>query len=233
METISLAVTNRTTAGKGPARRARREGQLPGVLYGMGKSQSIVVDPRPILKLLLEEGGRNRVLTLSGSGVEGKQALIKDYQVDPVKRNLLHVDLLEIDPNRKIEVTIKLNFVGRPVGVADGGVMNIIEREIAVKCLATKIPKHIDVDVSALKIGAAIHLDELTLPEGLEKTSHMNPTLVTVVPPTKEEEAAPALAEAAAPEVITEKKPAEGEAAEGEAGAKPEAKADKGAEKKK
>jgi large subunit ribosomal protein L25 len=213
MENISLDVTNRTVTGKGPARQARRAGKLPGVLYGRGQSRGVTVDPKPILKLLLEEGGRNRVLLLKGDGLEGKQALIKDYQIDPVKRTLLHVDLLEIDPNRKIEVTVKLNFVGRAIGVADGGVMNIIEREIPVKCLVTNIPKNIDIDVTSLKIGGSIHLDELMLPEGVEKVGQSNATLVTVVPPTKEEEAAPALAEAAAPEVITEKKPAEGDAA--------------------
>lgn len=232
MEANSLEITNRTTAGKGPARRARAEGKLPGVLYGLGKSQSVTVDPRPIHKLLLTEGGRNQVLTLKGAGLDGKQAMIKDYQIDPVKRSLLHVDLLEIDPKKKIEVTVALNFVGRAVGVADGGVMNIIERTIPVKCFVTSIPKHIDIDVTALKIGGSIHMDELTLPEGVESATHTNPTLVTVVPPTKEEEAAPALTEAAAPEVITAKAPAEGEAA-AEGGAKPDAKADaKGGDKK-
>ena len=213
MENLSLELTSRTTTGKGPARQARRAGKLPGVLYGLGKSQSVILDPRLIQKLLLQEGGRNSVLALKGEGVDGKSAMIKDFQIDPVKRTLLHVDLLEIDPKAKIEVTVKLNFVGRAVGVADGGVMNIIERQISVKCLISNIPQHIDIDVTALKIGGSIHLDELALPEGVERTSHTNPTLVTVVPPTKEEDAAPALTEAAAPEVITEKKPAEGEAA--------------------
>lgn len=214
MENLSLELTSRTTTGKGPARQARRAGKLPGVLYGMGKSQGVTLEPKLIQKLLLQEGGRNSILTLKGDGgFDGKSAMIKDFQIDPVKRTLLHVDLLEIDPKAKIEVTVKLNFVGKAIGVADGGVMNIIEREIAVKCFISNIPQHIDIDVSALKIGGSIHLDELSLPEGVEKTSHINPTLITVVPPTKEEEAAPALAEAAAPEVITEKKPAEGDAA--------------------
>ncbi len=224
MENLTLELTSRTTTGKGPARQARRAGKLPGVLYGLGKSQGVTLEPKLIQKLLLEEGGRNRVLSLKGTGLDGKSAMIKDFQIDPVKRVLLHVDLLEIDPKAKIEVTVKLNFVGKAAGVADGGVVNIIEREISVKCFISNIPQHIDIDVSALKIGGSIHLDELALPEGVEKTSHNNPTLVTVVPPTKEEEAAPALAEAAAPEVITEKKPAEGDAAaaagDGKAGEK-------------
>lgn len=226
MENNSLEVSSRTTTGKGPARAARREGKLPGVLYGLGKSQGVTVDPKPVLKLLMEEGGRNKVLTLKGDGaLNGKTAMIKDYQIDPVKRNLLHVDLLEIDPNKKIEVTVKLNFVGKAIGVADGGVMNIIERDITIKCLVTNIPKHIDIDVTSLKIAGSIHLDELALPEGVEKVTQGNPTLVTVVPPAKEDEAAAVLTEAAAPEVITEKKPAEGDAAAADAKA--------GADKKK
>ena len=229
METISLEVTERFTTGKGPARQARRAGKLPAVLYGMKKSKGVTVDPRPIRTLLMKSGGRNSVMHLKGQGFDGKQAMIKDFQIDPVKRTLLHVDLLEIDPNAKIDVTIPLSFIGRATGVADGGVMNIIERQIVVRCFATAIPDKIEVDVTALKIGGSIHLDELQLPEGLDKVSHTNPTLVTVVPPTKEEEAAPALAEAAAPEVITEKKPAEGEAAAGDA----KAEAKPAAEKKK
>ncbi|NBT58314.1 50S ribosomal protein L25 [bacterium] len=223
MEQLNLSVEMRQGTGKGVNRKLRAIGKLPGVVYGLGKNVNISVDPRPIKKLLLEEGGRNKTLTLKGEGVDGRFALIKDYCVDPVSRELLHVDLLEIDINKKIDVTVQLNFVGKAAGVGEGGVLNIVERTVMVRCLPTAIPKHIDVDVSALQIGHSIHLDELTLPAGVEKVSHTNPTLVGVVPPAKEEEAAPALAASAEPEVITAKKPE----AEGEAGA------DKKEEKKK
>jgi len=206
MEQQTLSVETRQEKGKGISRRLRRAGKLPGVLYGLGHNVSVVVDPKSIHKLLLTEGGKNQIFNLLGSGVEGKHALVKDYQIDPVSRQLLHVDLLEIDVNKKITVTVTLNFTGKAVGVADGGVLNIVERDIEVKCLPNRIPSHIDVDVTALKIGASFHLDELSLPEGIEKASHTNPTLVTVVPPTKEEEAAPSLAPTAEPEVITAKK---------------------------
>ena len=215
MEQINLTVEMRQGTGKGANRKLRAVGKLPGVVYGLGKNLNISVDPRPIKKLLLEEGGRNKTLNLQGEGLQGRFALIKDYLVDPVSRNLLHVDLLEIDINKKIDVTVPLNFVGKALGVAEGGVLNIVERTVMVRCLPIAIPKHIDVDVSSLQIGDSIHLDQLVLPEGVEKVSHTNPTLVGVVPPTKEEEAAPPLTAAAEPEVITAKKPeAEGEAAE-------------------
>jgi large subunit ribosomal protein L25 len=124
--------------------------------------------------------------------------------------------LLEIDINKKIQVTVKLNFVGKAAGAADGGVLNIVEREIEVSAFPNRIPKSIDVDVSALTIGDSLHLDGVKLPEGVEASSHSNPTLCALVPPAKEEDAAPSLTPAAEPEVITAKAPAEGEAAAGE-----------------
>jgi|694.fasta_scaffold28245_6 large subunit ribosomal protein L25 len=223
MEQLNLNVELRNGTGKSVTRKLRAMGKLPGVVYGLGKNMLITVDPRPVKKLLLEEGGRNKTLNLKGEGLEGRYALIKDYMVDPVSRQLLHVDLLEIDINKKIDVTVQLNFIGKAAGVGEGGVLNIVERTIAIRCLPTAIPKHIDVDVSALQIGDSIHLDQLSLPAGIEKVSHTNPTLVGVVPPAKEEEATPSLTAAAEPEVITAKKPE----ADGEAGA------DKKEEKKK
>ncbi len=228
MEQLNLTVENRTEKGKGAARRVRRLGKIPGVLYGLGNANTnLVLETRLIHKLLMEEGGRNKVLNLAGSGVEGRHAIVKDYQVDPVKRNLIHVDLLEIDIKKKIEVTVKLNLVGKPVGAADGGVLNVVARDIIVKCLPNQIPKHVDVDVSALKIGDSLHADAIVLPEGIELASSAETTLVTLVPPAKEEEAVASLTPAAEPEVITEKKK------EGEEGAAAAAGGDKKDEKKK
>lgn len=218
MEQQTLSVEARSGTGKGVGRRLRMAGKLPAVIYGLGKTATLAVEPNFITRQLLSEEGRNRVFDLKGAGLDGRHALIKDWQVDPVTRKLIHVDFLEIDITKKINVTVKLNYTGRAAGVADGGVMNVIAREVEVRCLPNKIPKHIDVEVTALKIGDSIHLDSVTLPEGVEKVSHTNPTLVTVVPPAKEEELAPQLTAAAEPEVITEKKPAEGEAAAGAEG---------------
>jgi len=205
MEQLTLTLEQRTQVGKGANRKLRATGKLPGVLYRLGKSASVTVDPRPLLKLLLTEAGLSTVIKLEGAGASGKSALVKDYQVDPLSRKLVHVDLLEIDVSKKITVNVKLNFVGKSLGVSEGGVLNIISREVEIKCLPVSIPGHIDVDVTALKIGSSIHFDDLTLPEGVEKVSAANPTLVSCVPPAKEEELAPNLTQAAAPEVITEK----------------------------
>jgi large subunit ribosomal protein L25 len=212
MEQLTLAVETRDGVGKSVTRKLRKAGRLPGVLYGLGHHTTVTLDPRVVERYLLEEGGRNRLFVLDGANVAGRHALIKEFQIHPVSRRLVHVDLLEIDVTKKIEVTVSVNYVGKAVGVADGGVLNIVERSISVRCLPNQIPAHIDVDVTALAIGHSLHLEDLQLPEGIEKSAAQNLTLVTVVPPTKEEEAAPSLTPSAAPEVITEKKPAEGAA---------------------
>lgn len=213
MEQQTLSVEARTGTGKGVGRKLRAQGKVPGVIYGLGKTATITLDPNFISRQLLSEEGRNRIFDLKGASLDGRHALIKDYQVDPLSRRLVHVDLLEIDITKKITVTVPLTIIGKSVGVSEGGVLNIVERRIEVRCLPNRIPKHIDVDVTALKIGDSLHLSDLNLGEGVEKVSHMNQTLVTVVPPAKEEELTPQLTQAAAPEVITEKKPAEGDAA--------------------
>lgn len=225
MEQHILTVEPRTETGKGIGRRLRMQGKVPAVIYGLGKTAPLAVDPVFVQRQLLSEAGRNRVFDLKGAGLDGRHALVKDYQVDPVSRRLIHVDLLEIDVTKKIVVTVPITLTGKAEGVAEGGVLNFIERTIEVRSLPNKIPKHIDVDVTALKIGDSIHLDQVNLPDGVEKVSQTNLTIVTCVPPTKEEELAPQLTEAAAPEVITEKKPAEGEAAAAAGGDAKDAKA--------
>ncbi len=230
METQNLAAEGREGLGKNANRKLRKTGKVPAVLYGMGKSAPISLDPIMVQRALLAEGGRNQIFTLKGSaGLDGKQILIKDYQVDPVSRKLVHVDLQEIDITKKVEVSVKIVFVGKSIGVAEGGVMNIIERTIEVRTVPTSIPKQIEVDVTNLKIGASLHEDDITLPQGIELASKRNATIVAVVPPSKEEAVVAVLTESATgPEVITEKKPAEGDAA---AGAAPAAKADDKAKK--
>src|SRR4051812_40803436 len=137
MEQHTLAIEVRENRGKGAARKIRRAGKLPGVIYGVGGNVVVTVEPKLIEKLLLHEGGRNQIIKLTGTGVEGKSTLVKDYQIDPVSRKLIHVDLIEIDVTKKIQVTVPMNIVGKSVGVAEGGVLNFIERTVQVKCLPT------------------------------------------------------------------------------------------------
>lgn len=223
MEYTKLEAAPRQHLGKGPSRRLRMEKKIPSVLYGFGKCESIILDPKVVTHHLLQEGGKNRIFLVSGQGITDRHAIVREYQVDPVSRDLLHVDLQEIDVNKKIQVTVALNFTGRAAGVVDGGVLNVVERNVRLECLPTQIPKHIDVDVTALKIGDSLHIEDMQAPDGTRLVFHENITLVTVVPPAKEEEVAPVLEAAAEPEVISEKKAeerAEAKAEEGKGEAK-------------
>ena len=207
METAKLSVELRSGTGKSVTRKLRAAGRLPGVLYGLGKSAPVTVDPTTIQRILLNEKERLKVFLAEGQGIAGKNVIVKDYQVDPVTRRLVHVDLLEVDITKTIDVVVPINIVGKAAGVADGGVLNIIEREILVRCLPTKVPNHIDVDVTQLTIGSSLHLEDLALPEGVQKVSTTNDTIVTCVPPTKEEDAVASLSPTAEPEVLTAKQP--------------------------
>src|SRR5688572_19045727 len=113
MEKQNLLVEQRKEIGKSATRKIRRAGKLPGVLYGLGKCEPVTVDPRTIHRILLNEKERNQVWTVEGTGVAGKSVLVKDYQIDPLSRALVHVDLLEIDITKKIGVTVNLNFIGK------------------------------------------------------------------------------------------------------------------------
>ena len=208
MEQHKLSVEIRESFGKGPARRARQAGRIPGIIYGHGEANvAVTVDPAIVERTLLREGGKNQVFDLEGANLKGKKALIKEYQVDPVSRKLLHVDLMEVRATDTVEVTVKINYVGKAKGVKDdGGVMNIIQRDIEVECRPDQIPEHIDIDVTELRMNHSIHLSEVTMPEGVSALNQTDVTLVTIVPPSKEEDTTASLESNAEPEVITEKK---------------------------
>lgn len=232
MEQATLKIEKREERGKGPARRARKMGKLPGVIYGLGKNTPVFLDLRFVSQQLMGEG-RNKIFSVTGNGGDRQNVMIKDYQVDPVSRKLIHLDLLEIDIAQKILVTVPILITGKSVGVAEGGVLNHIERELQVRCLPNEIPKNIEVDVTNLRIGDSLHLSDVPMPPGVESATQLNSTLVTVVPPTKEEEAAPSLAPSAEPEVITAKKEAPEEGAEAAAQAAPAGEKKEKEEKKK
>lgn len=200
MERISLTASPRET-GKGIARRLRSSGSIPAVLYGrhMKKPLHLKIDAKafevatkasPDLTALVD-------LTVDGGG-EQSIVMIRDFQADVISRAITHLDLQAIDLKEKIELEIPVRIIGIPVGVKDdGGVLEQIRRKIHIKVLPTDIPSYVDIDVSQLKIGDSIHADEVKLPQGVEFPHATNYTLVTVVPPAKEEEVAvaPAAAE--------------------------------------
>lgn len=216
MQTIDLKVEPRTDTGKGVARKLRAAGQLPAVVYGVGMDATPVTIPVSEMKKFSGAIGSNAFLKLSGSaGLEGKMSLIYEWQRDAIRGNLLHADLFVIDMNKPIEIEVSVELIGKAIGVKEGGIVNMTRREIMVRTLPANIPEQIEIDISELGIGDSIHIEDLTLPEGVEAVFDTNYTLVTVNAPVVEEEPVVAEVEGEEGEVPAEGEgaPAEGEAA--------------------
>lgn len=219
MDRVQLNVNLREANGKGAARKARARGVVPGIIYGKGfENINIEVNPKEMLQAISGASGMNTLMDINVPKHGVVTALLKDYQAHVITRDLTHLDFVKIDLTQKLSVSVPLHYVGKSEGVKEGGILEAIRRELEVKCLPTSIPEFIEVDVSHLKIGQSIHVNEVKFPEGVELAHHdENYTLVSVVAPKEEEVvAAPAEGAPAEPEVLTAKKPAEGEAAAGD-----------------
>ncbi|MDR1728290.1 MAG: 50S ribosomal protein L25 [Acidobacteriota bacterium] len=201
MPTVIEAQT-RTPEGKNANRRLRKAGKIPAVLYGPGKQPTVLaLDPDVIKDILHSEAGQNTIFTVNIEGAGQSNAMVKDYQLDPIKGGLIHADLLEIDMNRSLTVEVSIEIVGEPQGVKlDGGTLDFVTRAIEVECLPADIPDSVKLDVGALKINDYIRVKNLQLGDKVKVLTEPENVIVTVAPPQKEE--ATGDAAAAEPEVI-------------------------------
>ncbi len=212
-----VTAERREEKGKGPARRLRRKGLIPAVVYGRKSEPThLAVDPAALMEAIETPHRFNTVLTLKMDGTE-KHVLFKDYAVDPVSRRLLHADFLEVKLDEPVKVEVPVVTTGKSVGVIDGGILSIAAHEIVVEALPAKIPIQIEVDVTELKIGQSIHVSELSAPEGCKFRFATDYVVAFVAVPEKEEVVAPVAA--ALPGEI----PAEGAAAAAPGAAAPAA----------
>lgn len=171
MEVTDLAAQVRKEQKKGPARRLRQKGFVPAIFYGRSAENILLAvkndelvklyknkKAHAFIKLIIDEGGKKKTEKLS---------LIKELQVQPLTGKFYHADFYEVDMKHKLTVEVSLRFIGKPIGVENGGELQHIKREIKVSCLPTNLPDHIDVDVAGLDIGDSIKIRELTIPEGI------------------------------------------------------------------
>src|SRR5881398_2537769 len=227
---VSLAASPRTTTGKGAARQTRFRGKVPAVIYGHGReTQALEVAAKALEKALTGVEPQNTIIELALDGKKVK-TLIREIQRHPLRPDIIHVDFYEIHAEEKVRLKVPVHLVGSPDGVRNaGGVLDQVTREVEIEVLPEHIPDRVELDVTALKIGASLHVRDLSIPNATILTS-AELTMATVVPPRAEEVAAPtpeAAAEVAEPELIRKvrEEDEEGEgAAEGGAAAKPEAK---------
>jgi large subunit ribosomal protein L25 len=218
MEIRELTVMPREGVGKSVARRLRRSGKTPGILYGGASPVNIAVDPREVFRLIHGHEGSTQLLRVTFAGSkDSRMVILRDIQLDPVSEDLVHVDLQEVNMDKPIQVTVALHHVGEPIGVRDTqGILEMVLREIQVSCLPANIPEDIKADVSNLAIGDVLTVGELVVPEGVRVLTDKAQAVATVAPPAAEEVAAPVAAVVGAvaaapaePEVLTERKPKE------------------------
>lgn len=222
MEEIFLDVELREELGRAKVKDLRAKGFVPAVVYKEGKeSQSIKVANRQLLQLLHQHRLEGTVINLKikddKKSKSGRPCLIKEIQYDPVLGDIVHVDFNEVSLTKAIKINVPVVAKGEPVGVKqEGGSLEHILWEVEIECLPTDIPKEIEVDVTALKMGESVHIKDIVFPPKVKVLNDPSATVMQVVAPMKEEVPAPgAEGEAPAePEVIKEKKEVPGEGAE-------------------
>jgi large subunit ribosomal protein L25 len=194
-----VAAQPRASRGKNEARRTRRSGLIPAVVYGSFKDAiSVSVSPKDITRIIHSKTGHNSIFDIDIAGIEKTPVMVADEQYDPIRSTLLHIDLRRIDLTRKLRVAVPIHTTGEAKGVKQqGGVLDVVTRQIDIECIPDDIPNHFEVDVTELMIGNAIRVSELPVKEGVRVLTSGDAVIAHVV--GIKEEAAPAVAEAAVP----------------------------------
>jgi large subunit ribosomal protein L25 len=203
METVEIKIERRSDHGSGAVRRLRAGGKVPAILYGPKRTTtSIVVEAEEFERKIVHLEGSHLIRLLHADGTDAelneRMVLVRDMQLHPVSGRALHADFYEVDLTERLVVSVTLHFIGKPVGVVNGGILQPILREVEVECLPTEIPDFIEIDVSTLDIHDAVHVGQLTLPDGVSPVGDGTRTVVTVLPPSIEAKPTEVAAEAAA-----------------------------------
>jgi large subunit ribosomal protein L25 len=183
LELIELNANIRTTKGNGPARRLRREGWIPAVLYGPGSEPKLLSIETHALELLLKKNKvAQAVLNLTVNGIPGsKTAMIKELQKNCQTGGYLHADFYEVAMDRKVQVKVPVITTGKCIGVENGGMLQLVCRELEVLCFPNEIPKSIVLDVTDLDVGGSIHVEDIHLEGGVEIPADTNFTVLSVL----------------------------------------------------
>ena len=219
MKEVAISATARQDRGKGPARRARREGRIPAVVYGPEiEPMSLEIDEKDLrVALKAARGGGASIFNLDVNGQQNK-VVLREIQRDPVTSKVVHVDFHAISMNKPIHISIPIHFKGLPRGVkTDGGIMQTTLREIKVSCLPSDIPEDVMVDVSDLGIGDSVHVEDIDIPN-VRVLEEGHRTVVVISAPTVVKAATVAAEGEEAAEAVAEGEEAEGEAEKKEEG---------------
>ncbi len=208
MERVSLEAEIREKTGKGPSGRLRKTGYIPAILYGgKEKPQPLIVNTRDLERALSTEAGENVIISLKVGERDFRTVIVKDLQTDPVRGDLLHVDLYQISLKEKLKASVPIVVWGEAQGVKEGGILEHRLREVEVECLPTEIPESIPIDIGDLRIGDSLHVKDLRVFGDIKILANGEEPVVSIVPPMAEVVAPPTPEEVVAePGVSGEKK---------------------------
>ncbi|HKL81101.1 MAG TPA: 50S ribosomal protein L25/general stress protein Ctc [Desulfobacter sp.] len=184
MELIELSVAKREATGKGAARRLRADKAIPGIVYGAKKEPvKVSIDVTAFDKVIRENGTTGLFFNLDIKGDTGRSVMLKDFQMDPFSLHYMHIDFHEIDMDETVSVVVPIETEGESVGVKEGGMLQIIRRDLEVICKPKDTPESVKLDISKLDIGDGIHVADIDLGSEIEIPFDTNFTVVTIVPP--------------------------------------------------
>lgn len=189
MELLTLKANIRKASGSSFARSIRREGMVPAVLYGPSTKPVLITVDKKELELTFKQGKIAQLLynlVVCDGETYTKSVMIKELQSDPLSRDFIHVDFYEISMDRKIKVNIPVVTKGKCKGVEEGGILQIVRRELEVLCLPHSIPEKIEIDVAELEVGDSVHVDEISMDDDIEVQADVNFTVITVISPKVE-----------------------------------------------
>ena len=191
MELIELSAKTRETSGKNAARKLRSNNEIPAIVYGAKTDPEMLsINTIDFIKIIRKHGSMGLFFNLIIDGDSGKKksVMLKDMQMDTFSLNYLHIDLHEIDMDAKATISVSVETVGESLGVKEGGLLQIIRRELDVVCKPADAPETIQIDITNLDVGDAVHVEDIDLGENIEIPHEVNFTIITIVAPTVEEE---------------------------------------------
>ncbi len=191
MQKVMLEVQKRERTGKEGAKKVRKEGMVPGIIYSPTLHPvPVKMDPTKIREALIKHGANTLFEIKSGDvpEIHGKLAIVKEIQRHPISRKYLHVDLYEVDPGREIYVEVPIEVEGKARGVEKGGMLELLMRNIEIKCTPLNIPDYIKVEVTSLDIGGVLHVEDIEFPEGIKPVEDPKKPVITILAPEKAEE---------------------------------------------
>ena len=221
-ERVKLVVSQRTQLGSAESRRLRRQGLVPGVLYGRSEPVAISIGERELRAALTTQAGGHAVLDVAVDGGSAHSAILKDYQRDKVRGTITHVDFLEVRLDQPIQTTVAVHLVGDSVGVREGGVLTQVTTEVSIEALPLEVPQGLEADVTELGVGDSLRLSQVSVPDGVRLLDDPEEVVIASVQmareePVEEAEEGAEAAEGEAPEAAGAEPAAEGGGDESEA----------------